>query len=694
MPMLVSNPFGEESRSLLVGNELGESYKVVKSVYDKLDTLDAIATDPKVDSLNKEIEAIVNVSNNMETLSNLNSALKPEILDVIPVIPEKAEQATKALEEITELHSSVVDTEKKSQQALESILEAKESIDRTGQEALTTKNEAKAVLGTTRQVQAEVLAVKTQVDSLNREYNDSLGEIRVKHSEVVAKALEVKNNASDVAGTKTLILNKVSEANSSATNAHQSEQEARTILNSLKNMESTVATTAKQVATNKTVVEAKANEAKTSADASARSALEAKQYASDASKGQVQTDWTETNTSAITYIKNKPVLGSLASKNSIAYTEVTGTPNLGSLAYKSSIAYSEVTGTPTLGALASQDDLSYYALSDLPLLGDLAKKDSVSSAYLDNHSVRLSKLASDVTDKFDELESKIDTQTSVVKAELNPKIQKNIIDISSTNTKVADVSRELTEFKNSFGSSDKYVKTEAQSLSESVKTQVRTNIDVYSKSEVSNKISPVSNSLTQVKNTYVKKLDVEESGSDSVLVVTKGDGTYTRIPFSSGSIPEGLALEADVLAGALKASKDAPPSNNPSAIEDSVRILDTRLGDIEDSWDSTIRVIEQGGTDEGWYRLWQNGWLEQGGLMKVWNDNGWHEYTISLLRAYKNTKYTVLGVGSYSSGNAYGFNLCSNSGYKTTTSFRFYGTGGTGDGVTNRPSWYTCGFAR
>ena len=52
----------------------------------------------------------------------------------------------------------------------------------------------------------------------------------------------------------------------------------------------------------------------------------AKQYADQATAGQLQADWAETSATSITFIKNKPTLGALASKDSIAYSEITGTP--------------------------------------------------------------------------------------------------------------------------------------------------------------------------------------------------------------------------------------------------------------------------------------------------------------------------------------------------------------------------------
>lgn len=57
-----------------------------------------------------------------------------------------------------------------------------------------------------------------------------------------------------------------------------------------------------------------------------RQAERAKQYADQMATGQIQADWSETLPTSKAFIKNKPALGALASKDSIAYSEITGTP--------------------------------------------------------------------------------------------------------------------------------------------------------------------------------------------------------------------------------------------------------------------------------------------------------------------------------------------------------------------------------
>ena len=66
----------------------------------------------------------------------------------------------------------------------------------------------------------------------------------------------------------------------------------------------------------------------------------AKGYAEDAASGQLNADWEVTDPKSKAFIKNKPTLGALASKDSIAYSEITGTPpaqDLSGLAIKNEL---------------------------------------------------------------------------------------------------------------------------------------------------------------------------------------------------------------------------------------------------------------------------------------------------------------------------------------------------------------------
>lgn len=76
----------------------------------------------------------------------------------------------------------------------------------------------------------------------------------------------------------------------------------------------------------------------------------AKDYAEQAASGQTNSDWAETIETSRAYIRNKPTLGALASKDSIAYSEITGTPpeqDLSGLATKNELQTGLASKAPT-----------------------------------------------------------------------------------------------------------------------------------------------------------------------------------------------------------------------------------------------------------------------------------------------------------------------------------------------------------
>lgn len=161
-------------------------------------------------------------------------------------------------------------------------------------------------------------------------------------SEYSAKyyANKAKEQGSLATQQATLATTKASEAESSATSASQSATAAGA---SAKNA-SASADTATTQATNasnsakaaklsednaalsKTAAGTSETNAKASEVEAKKQADLAKGYADQAASGQINSDWAETDSTSKAFIKNKPTLGALASKNSIAYSEITGTP--------------------------------------------------------------------------------------------------------------------------------------------------------------------------------------------------------------------------------------------------------------------------------------------------------------------------------------------------------------------------------
>lgn len=113
----------------------------------------------------------------------------------------------------------------------------------------------------------------------------------------------------------------------------------------------------------------------------------------------------------------------------------------------------------------------------------------------------------------------------------------------------------------------------------------------------------------------------------------------------------------------------------------------TKLEDRINSIDfDGIYIVEAQRNGTEWYRVWSDGWIEQGG--EAFQDNA-IDYVVQLLKPYINTDYFAcvsLGINEYHTGSLTTkyvsvYNL-------TTTSFTTYTSNGVG---LRRKRWYACG---
>lgn len=133
------------------------------------------------------------------------------------------------------------------------------------------------------------------------------------------KASEAEDSATAASADAT-------KAKASATNAANSAGTAATQATAASNSAKAAKLSADNAALSKTAAGTSEVNAKASEVEAKKQADIAKQYADQAVSGQLQADWAQTNSTKNDFIKNKPTLGALASKDSIAYSEITGTP--------------------------------------------------------------------------------------------------------------------------------------------------------------------------------------------------------------------------------------------------------------------------------------------------------------------------------------------------------------------------------
>lgn len=219
---------------------------------------------------------------------------------------------------------------------------------------LVTAEGTKQVTRVTDTGDAQVTAVQTegtkQVDLAKAEVTKATaqtaeatkqaGIATTKASEASVSASTATAKANTATQQATLATTKASEAEDSATSASQSATAASA---SAKNASASAGTATTQAtnasnsakaaklsednaALSKTAASTSETNAKASEVEAKRQADLAKGYADQAASGQINSDWAETDSTSKAFIKNKPTLGALASKDSIAYSEITGTP--------------------------------------------------------------------------------------------------------------------------------------------------------------------------------------------------------------------------------------------------------------------------------------------------------------------------------------------------------------------------------
>ena len=191
-----------------------------------------------------------------------------------------------------------------------------------------------------RQVTRVTTTGNQQVSAVTTEGTKQVNLAKAQVALAVQEVTKAKEQVSLATQQATLATTKASEAEYSATSASQSATASDASANSASASASTATTQATNASNsakaaklsedNAALSKTAAGTSETNAKASEVNAKGyadiAKEYATQVTSGQVQADWNETVSISKAFIKNKPTLGTLASKDSIAYSEITGTP--------------------------------------------------------------------------------------------------------------------------------------------------------------------------------------------------------------------------------------------------------------------------------------------------------------------------------------------------------------------------------
>lgn len=468
----------------------------------------------------------------------------------------------------------------------------------------------------TKQVARVTTTGNQQVSAVTTEGTKQVNLAKAQVALAVQEVTKAKEQVSLATQQATLATTKATEAEDSATGASQSATAASA---SAKNASASAGTATTQA----TAASNSAKAAKLSADNAAlsktaagtsevnakASEVEAKKqadlakgYAEDSASGQLNADWEVTDPKSKAFIKNKPTLGALASKDSIAYSEITGTP--------------------------PEQDLS-----------GLATKNELQTGLASKANTKHTHTVAEITNLNSTLSGYVTTAT--LTAELAKKANASH---THTTAQVTGLDTALA---------GKAPKSHTHTIANVTGLQVDLTAIRESITNVSSKVDGIGDTLSP---TYAKKqgiLDACDKALNGANPVHAGDPTLDEIK---------LALAT----------------------------IQAQLGQLE-----SRRYVKEAGNSgpdgTSWYRMWSDGWLEQGGtkVETVLNDT---TSTISLPFVYKDTSYKIMGIGVKRKGY-YGYASIEPDSV-TKGSFEYAGMGcSSTDGVV-KFHWYTCGYIR
>lgn len=223
------------------------------------------------------------------------------------------------------------------------------------------------------------------------------------------KASEAEDSATSASQSATAASASAKNASASASTATTQATNASNSAKAAKLSEDNAALSKTAAGTSEVNAKASEVEAKKQADL-------AKDYANQAASGQMNADWNETMSTSKAFIKNKPTLGALASKDSIAYSEITGTPpeqDLSGLATKDELqtglaGKANASHTHTSASITDlSTTLAPYATTAL-MNTELAKRAPVSHTHTIDNVTGLQVDLTAIRESITEVSSKVD----------------------------------------------------------------------------------------------------------------------------------------------------------------------------------------------------------------------------------------------------------------------------------------------
>jgi hypothetical protein len=248
-----------------------------------------------------------------------------------------------------------------------------------------------------------------QVGSVTTEGTKQVNLAKAQATIATQQATLATTKASEAEDSATAANADATKAKASATNAANSASTSTAQATAASNSAKAAKLSEDNAALSKTAAGTSETNAKASEVEAKKQADLAKGYAEQAAHGQINSDWAETSATSKAFIKNKPTLGALASKDSIAYSEITGTPpeqDLSGLATKNELqtglaSKANTKHTHTVAEITNLNSTLSEYVTTATLTAELAKKANASHTHT----------SAQITDLTTKLNAKLDVAT-------------------------------------------------------------------------------------------------------------------------------------------------------------------------------------------------------------------------------------------------------------------------------------------
>lgn len=204
--------------------------------------------------------------------------------------------------------------------------------------------------------------------------------------------------------------------------------------------------------------------------------------------------------------------------------------------------------------------------------------------------------------------------------------------------------------------------------------------------------------------------DVSATTVNATSLVVTGESKlgFTRIRdagclFIESAPAKGLGVSADLTDGtygAIVSVRNVDDPHNPGGISFFTRTSKSGIntnhtmefrndGSLSIDNKKMVYVNETWSSGTSWYRVWSDGWIEQGGSKEGTLLDGAVQ-TLTLPKAYKNTSYIITGIGVKKS-KVWGYTSIDENSV-TKNSFKYAGMGHSSQDGIVKFYWYTCGY--